>query len=670
MAFSKPIAPWSSRLEEERKAREKNYMEDHDFWTAPSFSFFNEMVEQTSRTLSGYLLVEENAVGSFPSSVSTRVTSSRRPRGAVVRGEATSSAKKAQRNENLIQTTVQRNDLGNGRSCNQATSTSKEFSRSNRINLTVPRRTITTSTSSVSAAGAQEEDLTTHRRRFEELTTVKKGSCDLSLPMTKPASEFLVHSQNNKLLCAHETKRSAPVLPVPRLIGREENGRTSTADGQFLEEHASSTSTSTPPTSCPSSPMSCRSTSSTSTTSCGSKTSSPSSSFSKKQFYQAERHVKKTAKFLAKCDPYWRHVAETLMLNVTVAKAATALGFFTTTFGSSAALFPLALASGTAMVPAPPPSKIQYNNRQIKTIPGPGSTGSQALTHPTTGQPLPKEEDQFMELIFPGFDSDTFIWNVTLAQVAAFGFTMFIGHQKANPTPCALYMLGASWGPALARGQVWRLLCPMMLHANMMHLFFNVFFQLRIGFGMERQFGKSKMRSLYVMCGVIGNLISVMLDPFKLAVGASTAGFGLIGVWIAEIVMSWELLGQNRDRTLIWILFMLVSVTTMSGMTPNMDLYGHFGGALGGFLMALVMADMKPEHRPPWYNLLKKLGFVGLASIFGVGLWKVGFHTPLTPIPDCPWFSDWLSGASHLGFGNVLPNIGNLFSRGASSIVI
>merc|ERR1719181_2504999 len=124
---------------------------------------------------------------------------------------------------------------------------------------------------------------------------------------------------------------------------------------------------------------------------------------------------------------------------------------------------------------------------------------------------------------------------------------------------------------------------------------------------MEKQFGKSKMQVLYASCGIIGNLISVMYDPLKLAVGASSAGFGLIGVWVAEIIMSWELLGANRDRTLIWILFMVVSVTTMSGMTPNMDLYGHYGGAFGGFLMALIMADMKPEHRPPWYNHVKKV---------------------------------------------------------------
>ncbi|CAD7960729.1 unnamed protein product [Amoebophrya sp. A25] len=347
------------------------------------------------------------------------------------------------------------------------------------------------------------------------------------------------------------------------------------------------------------------------------------------------------AEALCAQDPYWQHLLQTFFMNLTLAKSASAIALL-----KAPVLAPfMALASGTAVIPAPP--RPLQRRSEPKVTAGPGSALNAFQQN--------KEETQFMELIFPGFDGDTFIWNLTLAQIATFGFTMLIGHQKANPTPCALYSLGASWGPALARGQLWRLVCPMMLHANMMHLFFNVFFQLRIGFGMERQFGKSKMRLIYLTCGVIGNLVSVMLDPFKLSVGASTAGFGLIGVWVAEIVMSWEMLGANRDRTLIWILFMLVSVTTMSGMTPNMDLYGHFGGALGGFLMALVMADMKSEHRPPWYNAMKRFGFGGLATVVAAGGWKL-LHTPTTPIPDC---AAMFPALSHLvdHTMNALPSI-------------
>ena len=111
----------------------------------------------------------------------------------------------------------------------------------------------------------------------------------------------------------------------------------------------------------------------------------------------------------------------------------------------------------------------------------------------------------------------------------------------------------------------------------MMHLFFNIFFQLRIGFGMEKQFGIGKFVLLYFICGIVGNMISVAIDPYKLAVGASTSGFGLIGVWLAEILLSWHIMGPHREKSILWILFMLFSVVMMSSVAPNIDIWGtHF----------------------------------------------------------------------------------------------
>merc|ERR1719253_2337252 len=148
---------------------------------------------------------------------------------------------------------------------------------------------------------------------------------------------------------------------------------------------------------------------------------------------------------------------------------------------------------------------------------------------------------------------------------------------------------------------------------------------------MEKQFGTKKFVMLYFLCGILGNLMSIIVDPFKLAVGASTAGFGLIGVWLAEILLSWEILGPARERTIIWIVFMLVSVTTMSAMTPNMDLWGHFGGALGGFLLSIVISDMKEEDRPEWYQQARAAAAVGLALFFIATLSKIAFLTPRAP---------------------------------------
>lgn len=266
------------------------------------------------------------------------------------------------------------------------------------------------------------------------------------------------------------------------------------------------------------------------------------------------------------------------------------------------------------------------------------STGVPCARAPAIQVPYPpelQEEEEFAALIFPGFDSGAFVWKITCCQIAEFAFSMLLGHDRANPTPCVLYSLGASWGPALARGELWRLITPVMLHANLSHLLFNVFFQLRMGFGMEKQFGRDKMMLMYFACGVFGNLMSVMVDPYKLAVGASTAGFGLIGVWLAEILLSWDVLGPARERTVIWIVFMLISVSTMSSMTPNMDIWGHFGGALGGFLLGIVLAEMPEQNRPSWYSDARAAAVLGLLTFAGGGLGRVLLFNPTNPMPNC-----------------------------------
>lgn len=253
--------------------------------------------------------------------------------------------------------------------------------------------------------------------------------------------------------------------------------------------------------------------------------------------------------------------------------------------------------------------------------------------------------ESFADLVFPGFDSKSFIWQMSLFQIGEFVFSLMLNQVNGMPTPCTLYSLGASWGPAIASGQIWRLVLPMTLHANMMHLFFNIFFQLRIGFGMEKQFGKSRFIMLYALCGVLGNLISVAVDPYKVAVGASTAGFGLIGVWLAEIALSWHVMGPARDRALVWVAFMVSSVAMMSTAGSNIDLFGHIGGAVAGFLVAILASKMTDEYKPEWYSHARALASVGLSGLVLVCALKIGLFVPrLGPLAaaQCPALSDLL----------------------------
>merc|ERR1711957_438106 len=137
------------------------------------------------------------------------------------------------------------------------------------------------------------------------------------------------------------------------------------------------------------------------------------------------------------------------------------------------------------------------------------------------------------------------------------------------------------------------------------------------------------------MGGFLGNLLSVMSDPMKLAVGASTSGFGLLGVWAAEVLLTWNLLGENRPRVLFWVAFMIMSCVAMSTISPNVDFIGHFGGAFAGFLLAIILADMREEHQPSFYGCAKSMAkWTAALLIFG-GLLKVVTFGPDGPVPFC-----------------------------------
>lgn len=242
---------------------------------------------------------------------------------------------------------------------------------------------------------------------------------------------------------------------------------------------------------------------------------------------------------------------------------------------------------------------------------------------------------KFLEMLFPHFDMDTFIWRISMLQAAEYAASLLMGGTWGTPKLCSLYLLGASWGPAIAAGAFWRLFLPMTLHANPLHIFYNVFFQLRIGFGMEKEFGRKNFVLLYLFCGFLGNLLSVVSDPMKLAVGASTSGFGLLGVWVAEVLLTWELLGGRQWRLCTWFLFMVISCVMMSTLSPNVDFMGHFGGALGGFLLAIMLADMPEAQRPRWYNTAKSSARNAAIFIVAVSLFKVFVLGHDGPFPDC-----------------------------------
>ena len=164
----------------------------------------------------------------------------------------------------------------------------------------------------------------------------------------------------------------------------------------------------------------------------------------------------------------------------------------------------------------------------------------------------------------------------------------------------AIIAMGALARERVVAGEYWRLLTAPWLHGGTEHLVGNGIALYILGMVCEAAFGRAQLVVLYVLSGLAGSLVSMLVSVGP-SVGASGAIFGLQG---AAIV----LLRRERDRLLVrdrrvgFVLLIWAIYTIAGGLTdPFIDNGAHIGGALGGALIALrlrpvVLSPMPAEE--------------------------------------------------------------------------
>lgn len=140
--------------------------------------------------------------------------------------------------------------------------------------------------------------------------------------------------------------------------------------------------------------------------------------------------------------------------------------------------------------------------------------------------------------------------------------------------------MGAKVNGLILAGQIWRLVTPVFVHANLAHIFVNMYSLFAIGPPVERFFGTPRMLAVYLLSGISGVVFSLALtsDP---SVGASGAIFGLLGALSMFLYLNRGFFGprggmQLRQLLIIGALNLLIS------LTPGIDLWGHVGGLVAG----------------------------------------------------------------------------------------
>lgn len=143
----------------------------------------------------------------------------------------------------------------------------------------------------------------------------------------------------------------------------------------------------------------------------------------------------------------------------------------------------------------------------------------------------------------------------------------------------------------LQSGEWYRLLSAPFLHVDAGHLALNGIALFMAGRTLEGLIGRAWFGTLYAVGALAGSLLSLMINPALIvAVGASGA---IMGLFAAALVISMHFPpGAIRMGLQINAAYILIpSLLPLSGALKGHEVdYGaHFGGAIGGVLVGLVI---------------------------------------------------------------------------------
>lgn len=206
--------------------------------------------------------------------------------------------------------------------------------------------------------------------------------------------------------------------------------------------------------------------------------------------------------------------------------------------------------------------------------------------------------------------------------ILAINISIFILRAFSPALDLSLLQFGANNQiDVLFNGEAYRLVTSMFLHAsihgpegtyilqNALHLIFNCSIIYYAGTSLERLFGHGRYLSVYLLGGVTGSILSVILGgPNAYSVGASGAVFAILGAEFIYLYHHRRLLGAGgRERMKSLIILALINLafgffTGLSEGGLRIDNAAHLGGLVGGLILAWFISPIyipRPDPKRP-----------------------------------------------------------------------
>lgn len=208
-------------------------------------------------------------------------------------------------------------------------------------------------------------------------------------------------------------------------------------------------------------------------------------------------------------------------------------------------------------------------------------------------------------IAFPKLDFNRTPATLLVATVAAaLEIALLLDDVQEGGRRVAMYnnLLGIL--PRLWAGELWRPFTTCLMHVNVLHAAFNLYWLLWFGVALEERLGSYRMLGLMVLLGYVSLMPEYCIGSYRrvepiMIVGLSGIGYGLFGIfWMGR---RWRremhaVCDQRTSQLLIgW--FFLCIVLTYTRILPVANI-AH--GAGFGFGVLYAGAFWSPKHRAAW----------------------------------------------------------------------
>lgn len=204
-------------------------------------------------------------------------------------------------------------------------------------------------------------------------------------------------------------------------------------------------------------------------------------------------------------------------------------------------------------------------------------------------------------------------WNAPLSRRAPLVFSMIVlcvvlavlGGFDPRSTVHRILMFADPFSPAagqnglanILQGQVWRLLTPVFLHGDLMHIIFNMLWLQSLGSQIESKLGTPRFAAIVIFTGIFSNVAQFAVSGPRF-LGMSGVVFGLFGfIWMRMVHDPSSAYQLGRGTIVLMIGVLILGFSGILDSVVSIANWAHLGGLVAGMIVGYLPEMFSSRRR-------------------------------------------------------------------------